>query len=399
MIPALMPVYARYDLAFERGEGAYLYAADGRRWLDFSSGIAVCALGHCHPHIVQALQEQAGKLWHTSNLFRSPGQEKLAKRLVEVSFADTVFFTNSGVEAWEGAVKLIRKYHYTRGNPKRWRILTVTGAFHGRTLAAISAARSEKLTKGFGPLVEGFDQVAFNNLNELRAAITDETAAINVEPIQGEGGVKSLPLDYLRELRRVCDEFGLLLFLDEIQCGYGRTGKLFAHEWAGVTPDVMCVAKGIGSGFPLGAILATEEAACGMTAGSHGTTYGGNALAMAVGNAVLDILLADGFLDRVDATGQQLRRRLEQLVRRYPSVLEEVRGQGLLLGLKCVQPSGEIIADLQAAGLLTVPANDNVIRVLPPLIIGEREIDEAMAILDGVCAARAEPAAKAAAHG
>ncbi|HET8726741.1 MAG TPA: aspartate aminotransferase family protein [Alphaproteobacteria bacterium] len=399
MIPAVMPTYARADVAFERGEGAFLFAADGRRYLDFAAGIAVVSLGHCHPHLVRTLQDQAAKLWHTSNLFRIPDQERLAERLVAASFADTVFFSNSGVEAWEGSVKLIRKYHYETGNPKRWRIVTVQGAFHGRTLAAIAAAKQEKLVKGFGPMVDGFDQVAWGNLNELRAAITDETAAIHVEPIQGEGGLRAASTEYLQELRRICDEFGLLLFFDEIQCGYGRTGRLFAHEWASIAPDVMCVAKGIGSGFPLGAFLATEKAAVGMTPGAHGTTYGGNPLAMAVGNAVLDVMLAPGFLDEVRRISGILGGRLEDLVKRYPTVFEEVRGAGLMLGLKAVQPNTEIIADLREAGLLTAPAGDNVIRLLPPLIIGQAEIDEALGILETVCARRAQAAPKAAKAG
>jgi acetylornithine/N-succinyldiaminopimelate aminotransferase len=390
MIPVVMPTYARADLAFERGEGAWLFTAEGRRYLDFAAGIAVCSLGHCHPHLVEALQTQAARLWHTSNLYRVPGQEKLARRLVDATFADTVFFTNSGVEAWEGATKLIRKYHTTKGTPKRWRVITVTGGFHGRTLAAISAGRSEKLIHGFGPLVDGFDQVAWDNLNELRAAITDETAAICIEPVIGEGGIKAATAGYLQALREACDEFGLLLMFDEIQCGFGRTGRLFAHEWAGVTPDVMCVAKGIGGGFPLGAFLATEDAASGMTPGSHGSTYGGNPLAMAAGNAVLDVLLAPGFLEQVEATGRHLHAELEAAVRRHPTVLRGVRGRGLMLGLETVQPSADVLLDLRAEGLLTVGAAENVIRILPPLVIGETEIAEAIAILDRVCATRAQ---------
>jgi acetylornithine/N-succinyldiaminopimelate aminotransferase len=390
MIPVVMPTYARADVAFERGEGAWLFTAEGRCYLDFAAGIAVCSLGHCHPHLVEALQTQAARLWHTSNLYRVPGQEKLARRLVDATFADTVFFTNSGVEAWEGATKLIRKYHTTKGTPKRWRVITVTGGFHGRTLAAISAGRSEKLIHGFGPLVDGFDQVAWDNLNELRAAITDETAAICIEPVIGEGGIKAATAGYLQALREACDEFGLLLMFDEIQCGFGRTGRLFAHEWAGVTPDVMCVAKGIGGGFPLGAFLATEDAASGMTPGSHGSTYGGNPLAMAAGNAVLDVLLAPGFLEQVEATGRHLHAELEAAVRRHPTVLRGVRGRGLMLGLETVQPSADVLLDLRAEGLLTVGAAENVIRILPPLVIGETEIAEAIAILDRVCATRAQ---------
>ncbi|MEQ8966650.1 MAG: aspartate aminotransferase family protein [Azospirillaceae bacterium] len=385
MIPAVMPTYARADVAFERGEGAWLFDTEGRRYLDFASGIAVCSLGHAHPHLVAALTEQARKLWHTSNLFRIPGQERLAERLVAATFADTVFFANSGAEAWEGGVKLIRKHFHEIGQPGRWRIITVTGAFHGRTLAGIAAAKTEKLVKGFGPMVDGFDQVAFGNLNELRAAITDETAAIHVEPIQGEGGIRTHDLDYLRALREICDEFGLLLYLDEIQCGYGRTGRFFAHEWAGITPDVMCVAKGIGSGFPMGAFLATEKAAVGMTAGSHGTTFGGNPLAMAVGNAVLDVILEPGFLEDVQRAGEGLRAGLDGLAARYPSVIEQVRGAGLVLGLKVVPPAGEVIDKLRAEGLVTAPAGENVVRLLPPLTIGEAEIAEALRCLEAVC--------------
>ncbi|MEQ9813953.1 MAG: aspartate aminotransferase family protein [Azospirillaceae bacterium] len=388
MIPAVMPTYARADIAFDRGEGAYLFATDGRRFLDFASGIAVTCLGHAHPHLVRALQDQATRLWHSSNLYQVPGQQKLAQRLVDASFADTVFFSNSGVEAWEGGVKLIRKHFSHNGQPEKWRIITVGGSFHGRTLAAIAAAKGEKLVKGFGPMVEGFDQVAFENLNELRAAITPETAGICVEPVQGEGGIVPARLDYLRALREIADEFGLLLYFDEIQCGFGRTGKLFAHEWAGIAPDVMCCAKGIGGGFPLGAFMATEKAAEGMQPGSHGTTYGGNPLAMAVGNAVLDVLLEPGFLDGVDKTARLLWRRLQDLRRKHPTVIKEVRGAGLMLGLECVPDAGGIIADLRAEGLLTVPAGRNTIRLLPPLIIGEGEIDEAIGILDRVCAAK-----------
>jgi acetylornithine/N-succinyldiaminopimelate aminotransferase len=386
-----MPTYARADIEFERGEGCYLFDASGRRYLDFAAGVAVCSLGHVHPHLVAALTEQAHKVWHTSNLFRVPGQEKLAKRLVELTFADTVFFTNSGVEAWECGVKLSRKFQSATGHPERWRIITVQNSFHGRTLTAISAAGQEKLVKGFGPLVEGFDRVAFGNMNELRAAITHETAAINVEPILGEGGIRPADAQYLQALRQVCDEFGILLFLDEIQTGVGRTGKLFAHEWAGITPDVMCVAKGIGGGFPVGACLATERAAVGMTPGTHGSTYGGNPLAMAVANAVLDVVAAPGFVEGVARTGGVLREKLERLVARHPRVLAEVRGLGLMLGLKAVPEvtNGALVDRLREAGLLTVAAGDNVVRLVPPLVIGEREVDEAVAIIDRVAAGMA----------
>ncbi|MEJ2015717.1 MAG: aspartate aminotransferase family protein [Limibacillus sp.] len=392
MIPAIMPTYARLDLAFERGEGAYLFTSEGERYLDFASGIAVTCLGHSHPHLVAALEEQGRRLWHTSNLFRIPEGERLAERLVEATFADTVFFTNSGAEAMECGIKLVRKYHDDTGNPNRYKIIACNGAFHGRTLTTISAAGNEKYMKGFLPAVPGFKQVAFGNLNELRAEIDDETAAILVEPVQGEGGIRPAQLDYLRALREVCDEFGLLLFFDEVQCGMGRTGKLFAHEWAGVTPDVMAVAKGIGGGFPLGACLASEKAAVGMTAGTHGSTYGGNPLAMAVGNAVLDVLEGPGFLEGVDKVSRRLWARLTDLVDRHPKVLAEVRGAGLMLGLKCHVPNTDLIAALRERHMLTVGAAENVIRLLPPLIINEGHIDEALDTLEAACAAAVEEA-------
>ncbi len=383
---AVMPTYARADLAFERGEGPYLYSTDGRRFLDFCGGIAVDVLGHAHPHLVECLQEQAGKLWHVSNLYRIPGQEKLAERLAQTSFADLVFFCNSGAEAVEGGLKLCRKYHSANGNPERWRIIACSDSFHGRTLATISAANNEKHTEGFGPRTEGFDTVPFGNLNVLRTAITGETAGILVEPIQGEGGIHPADMDYLRGLRQVADEFGLLLFFDEVQCGIGRTGKMWAHEWAGITPDVMAIAKGLGGGFPVGAFLATSEAAKGMTAGTHGSTFGGNPLAMAVGNAVLDVLLEDGFLAHVEKTGRYLADKLADLVSRHGAVFTEARGSGLMQGLVCGPDFGAISNKLTDEGLLTVGAGGNVIRLLPPLIIEESHVDEAVAILDRVAA-------------
>lgn len=387
MIPALMPTYGRSEIAFEHGEGPYLFDTEGRRFLDFAAGIAVNSLGHAHPHLVSALTEQVAKLWHTSNLYRVPEQERLAQRLVDASFADTAFFCNSGVEAIEGGIKLCRRYHSVAGNPQRWRVITFDGAFHGRTLAALAAANNPKYLDGFGPKVDGFDQVAFNNLNELRNAVTDETAAILVEPVQGEGGIRKADIEFLRGLRRVCDEYGLLLFLDEIQCGMGRTGRLFAHEWAEIEPDVVAVAKGIGSGFPIGAILAKEEAARGMTPGVHGTTFGGNQLAMCVGNAVLDVMLANGFFENVQIMGESLYGRLQAIVRMFPEAFKGVRGAGLMLGLECVVPAGDVVAALCKAGLLTVPAAENVVRILPPLIIGQQQVDEAAAIVEGVAAA------------
>lgn len=392
MISAVMPTYARADLAFERGEGAYLFTSDGRRYLDFGAGIAVNSLGHSHPHLIKALEEQGRRLWHCANLYRIPEGERLAERLVAASFADTVFFTNSGAEAMECGIKLVRKYHDDTGSPGRHKIITCRGAFHGRTLTTISAAGNEKYMKGFLPEVPGFVHVAFGNLNELRAAIDDETAAILVEPVQGEGGVRPADLDYLRALRTICDEFGLLLFFDEVQCGMGRTGKLFAHEWAGISPDVVASAKGIGGGFPLGACLATEKAAVGMTPGTHGSTYGGNPLAMAIGNAVMDVLLEEGFFQEVDRIGRHLWRELAALCKRHPEVLEEVRGAGLMLGLKCRAPNTDFALQARELGLLTVGAAENVVRILPPLIIKEAEVKEAISLLDQTCEAMAKAA-------
>jgi acetylornithine/N-succinyldiaminopimelate aminotransferase len=379
-----LPTYARADLAFERGEGAWLYAADGRKYLDFASGVAVTALGHAHPHLVEALTAQAKKLWHCSNLFQIPGQQRLAERLVDNTFADTVFFGNSGAEALECAIKMVRKYHSASGNPEKYRIIGFNGSFHGRTLATLAAAGNPKYLSGFGPPVDGFDHVAFNNLNELRAAITSQTAGILVEPVQGEGGVRPATPEFLKGLRQVADEFGLLLVFDEVQCGVGRSGKLFAHEWAGVTPDIMSIAKGIGGGFPMGACLATEKAAQGMTAGTHGSTFGGNPLAMAVGNAVLDVVLAPGFLEKVQREAVRLQERLRFVIEKYPEVYAELRGQGLLLGIKTKVPNTDVVKRLQDEGMLAVGAGDNVVRLLPPLIIGKAEIDAAEVILDKV---------------
>lgn len=385
MSEALLPTYARIDLAFDRGEGAYLYASDGRRFLDFAAGIAVNALGHNHPHLVEALTAQAGRLWHVSNLYRIPEGELLAERLVAASFADRVFFCNSGAEAVEGAVKLVRRYHHARGDTERNRIITCSSAFHGRTLTTLSAAGNPKYLEGFGPASPGFDQVAFGNMNEVRAAVGDETAGILVEPIQGEGGIRTADAEFLKALRMVADEFGLLLIFDEVQCGMGRTGQLFAHQVAEVEPDVMALAKGLGSGFPIGAILATENAAAGMAAGSHGSTFGGNPLAMAVGNAVLDVMLEEGFLANVAEMGSLLKRRLEDCALRHPDVLTGVRGTGLMLGLECKAPPAEVMKALRQQGLLTVAAAENVIRILPPLTIGEAEIEEATVMIDRAC--------------
>ncbi|WP_413207328.1 aspartate aminotransferase family protein [Rhodospirillum sp. A1_3_36] len=387
-IPAVMPTYARVNISFERGEGAWLLANDGRRYLDFGCGIAVTALGHAHPHLVEALQDQAGKLWHCSNLYEIPGQHKLAQRLVDNSFADSVFFCNSGAEAMEGSLKLARRYQQVvKGQPQKNRVIVATEAFHGRTLATLAAGGSEKYRQGFGPMPEGFDRVAFGNLNEARVAVTEETAAILVEPIQGEGGINPPPEGYLRGLRQMADEFGLVLIMDEIQTGVGRTGKLFAHQWEeGAEPDVMAVAKGIGGGFPMAAFLAREEVAQALTPGTHGTTFGGNPLAMAVGNAVLDVMLADGFMEGVQSAAQDLWARLEGLVARHPRVLKGLRGKGLMIGLVCVAPNTQVLDAMRAEGMLAVPAGGNVVRVLPPLIIGKAEIDAAEVAIEAACA-------------
>ncbi len=382
---ALMPTYAPSDLAFEKGEGAYVFTADGKRYLDFCAGIAVSVLGHSHPHLVQTLKEQAEKIWHTSNLYRIPGQEKMAQRMADNSFADRVFFSNSGAEAIEAAIKVARKYHFDNGAPEKFRVVCCTNAFHGRTLATIAAGGQEKLLTGFGPVTDGFDHVSYGNLNEMRAAIGPETAAILVEPVQGEGGVYGAGPEYLKGLRAIADEFDILLMFDEVQCGMGRTGKLFAHEWADIKPDVVATAKGIGGGFPLGACLTTEKTAV-LKVGNHGTTYGGNPLAMAVGNAVLDVIFADGFLEGVAKIGDALGDALEGLVKKYPDIFIEVRGQGLMRGIKCADgvDNRALKTKLETAGLLIAPAGDNVIRFLPPLIIEQSHIDEAMAIIETV---------------
>jgi len=390
---AVMATYDRYDVAFERGEGAYLYATDGRRFLDFGGGVAVTSLGHCHPHLVEALTDQAGRVWHTSNLYHIPQQQRLAERLVAATFADRAFFCNSGAEAVECSLKMARRFHDRNGAPERYRVITCAGGFHGRTLATIAAGASVKMLDGFDPVVEGFDQVPFGNLNELRAAVGPETAVILVEPIQGEGGINAATVDFLKGLRAVADEFGLLLIFDEVQCGIGRTGRLFAHEWAGIAPDAMAVAKGLGGGFPIGTCLATEEAAAALTPGSHGSTFGGNPLATAVGNAVLDVVLAEGFLDHVRAVGEDFGGRLAEIARKHPGVVAEARGFGLMRGLKCVVENKALIARLIEGGLLSVPAADNVVRLLPPLIIETAQVDEAAAIIDAACAALAAEAA------
>jgi acetylornithine/N-succinyldiaminopimelate aminotransferase len=377
-----MANYARADIAFEKGEGVYLYASDGTRYLDFGGGIAVTCLGHCHPHLVEALTRQAGQLWHCSNLYQIPEQTRLAERLVAESFADSVVFINSGAEAVETSVKMARKYQSDQGHPERFRVITCEGAFHGRTLAMIAAGGQEKHLAGFGPVVDGFDQVAFDNLNEMRAAVGPETAALLIEPVQGEGGIRALSKDYLKGARALADEFGVLLILDEVQTGIGRTGKLFAHEWAGIEPDILASAKGLGGGFPIGACLAKEGPASALTAGSHGSTFGGNPLAMAVGNAVLDVVLETGFLDKANAIAKRLWQRLEEIAVNHPTVFEGISGSGLMVGLKCVPTNMDVVAKLTEGGLLTVAAGENVVRLVPPLIIEDSHVDEAIAIID-----------------
>lgn len=382
MIPTILPTYSRAPMSFVKGEGSWLIEADGRRFLDLGAGIAVNALGHAHPKLVEALTTQANALWHTSNLYHIPQQQGLADRLVEHTFADTVFFTNSGTEACELAVKMARKYFYDKGQPDRSDIITFSGSFHGRSSAGIAAAGSEKMTKGFGPLLPGFVHLEFGDHDALTAAITDTTCAIMVEPVQGEGGIRPLPDACLKGLRDLCDEHGILMILDEVQCGVGRTGKLFAHEWSGVVPDIMMVAKGIGGGFPLGAVLATENAASGMTAGTHGSTYGGNPLGCAVGCAVLDIIADPAFLAEVNRKAGLMRQKLEGLIAAHSDVFESVRGTGLMLGLKCKLTNTDIVNAGYAHELITVPAADNVIRLLPPLTITDDEIGQAITLLD-----------------
>jgi len=381
MISALMPNYARTNLAFERGDGAWLWTVDGRRFLDFGAGIATASLGHAHPHLVQAIAEQAGKVMHTSNLYRIPQAERLAERLVAATFADSVFFCNSGAEANEAMIKLIRRTMHDTGRPERYRIICFEGAFHGRTLATLSATGNPKYLQGFGPPVDGFDHVPFNNMNAVRDAIGPATAGIIVEPIQGEGGVRPASLQFLRDLRAACDEYGLILGVDEVQTGMGRSGRLFAHEWAGIAPDVMSAAKGIAGGFPLGATLAKEFVAKHLVPGTHGSTFGGNPLACAAGNATLDVLLAPGFLPEVDRKAHLLWCELQRIVAAFPQVFTDVRGAGLLIGLKCAIPQGEVQAACLAEGLLVLTAGDNVLRLAPPLVITDDDLAQGVALL------------------
>jgi acetylornithine/N-succinyldiaminopimelate aminotransferase len=382
----LLPVFARVDVAFERGEGVWLIATNGDRYLDFGSGVAVNALGHAHPHLVKTMTEQLTKVWHVSNLYSMPDGEKLANRLSEASFADVAFFANSGAEAMECAIKMARKYQHASGKPDRYRIITFECAFHGRTLATIAAGGQAKYLEGFGPPVDGFDQVPLGDIEAVKKAIGPQTAAILIEPLQGEGGVRAPSPQFFKELRELCDQNGLLLVFDEVQTGMGRTGELFAYKRTGVTPDIMALAKGLGGGFPVGACVATKEASKGMTAGTHGSTFGGNPLAMAAGNAVMDVLTAPGFMDNVKKMSLLLKQKLASIKDRYPDIIEDVRGEGLLVGVKAVIPAGDLSNALRDEKLLTVAAGDNVVRMLPPLIVNESEIGEAVARIEKACA-------------
>ncbi len=394
MIPALMPTYNRAPLSFVSGTGAWLTEADGRRFLDFAAGIGVNALGHAHPALVRALTEQAGRLWHVSNLYRIPEQEALADRLTAASFADTVFFTNSGTEATELALKMVRRFWHGEGR-ERHRILTFTGAFHGRSTGAIAAAGPGKMTDGFGPLMPGFEVLEWGDHDALHAAMDETVAAVMVEPIQGEGGIRTMPPECLRGLRELCDATGALMVLDEVQCGTGRTGRLFAHEWAGIAPDILLVAKGIGGGFPLGAVLAQERAAAPMVAGTHGSTYGGNPLGCAVGAQVMEIVAEPDFLAEVERKGAAMEEQLSALVAAHPAIFAGVRGKGLMRGLACKVTNTDVVAAARDAELLVVPAADNVVRLLPPLTISDDEITEGLARLDKAASALAEQGASA----
>jgi acetylornithine/N-succinyldiaminopimelate aminotransferase len=395
--PHLLPVFARADLAFERGEGVWLIGTDGERYLDFTSGVAVNALGHCHPQLIAALQEQATKLWHMSNLFKSPDGERLAARLCEQSFADYVFFCNSGAEAMECAIKMTRHYHFSKGKPERTRIVTFEGAFHGRTLGTLAATGAAKYLEGYGTPLEGFDQVPLGDLEAVKKVLGPNTAGILIEPLQGEGGVRAPPHAFFRALRELCDAGDLLLVFDEVQTGMGRTGELFAYKRLGITPDIMSLAKALGGGFPMGACLATAEAAAGMAPGSHGSTFGGNPLAVAAANAVLDVMLKPGFFEHAQKMSLLLKQKLASVVDRHPDVLAEVRGEGLLIGLKAVVPSGDLVGALREQKLLTVGAGENVVRLLPPLIVTEAELEESVSRLERACVALSGPQLKRAA--
>ena len=382
MNSSILPTYNRAPIAFVAGQGSWLTTDDNRQFLDLGAGIAVNSLGHAHPVLVAALTNQAGQLWHTSNLYQIPAQQKLADQLVDLTFAEKVFFTNSGTEACELAVKMARKYFFDKGQVERVEIITFEGSFHGRSSAGIAAAGSAKLTKGFGPLLGGFRQVPFGQHELLNEAVNEKTAAVMIEPIQGEGGIRQVPDQCLKGLRDFCDSHGILLILDEVQCGVGRSGKLFAHEWAGIVPDIMMVAKGIGGGFPIGAVLSTEDAATGMTLGTHGSTYGGNPLGCAVGSAVLDIVSDPAFMMDINRKAALMRQGLEALTSQYSDIFKGVTGSGLMLGLRCRVSNNEVVNAGYDVGILTVPAAENVVRLLPALNIYDDDINEAFSCLE-----------------
>jgi acetylornithine/N-succinyldiaminopimelate aminotransferase len=381
---SLLPVHKRMNVKFSKGQGVYLYDNSGKQYLDFGAGIAVNALGHCHPNLVKALTNQAEKLWHVSNIYQGEELEKFADDLVDNTFADYVFFCNSGAEAIECGIKMIRRHFYVQNQPEKYRIITFKGAFHGRTIATISAAAKKKYLEGFEPALDGFDNVEFNDIEAVKKAITNKTAGILIEPIQGEEGIRVADKKFIQDLRKLADENNLLLMFDEVQCGVGRTGYLYACEYFEVVPDIIASAKGIGGGFPLGACLATKDAASGMTIGVHGTTFGGNPLAMAVGDAVLQVILADGFLERVQENGDLLKSELQKLQQKFPNIISEIRGVGMMLGIKLQEKyvAADMVDKLKDRGLLLVAAGENVMRILPPLIIEEKHISEAINILE-----------------
>ena len=381
---SVLDTYARKAISFTEGKGSYLFAENGDKYLDFVQGIAVNVLGHCHEHLVKTIQEQSKKLWHISNVFIIPEQERLAKRLTDKTFADFVCFQNSGTEATEASIKIARKYFHKIGKSEKNRIITFQGAFHGRTLAALFAANNPKHTEGFGPKVDGFDQVPFADYEAVKKTINKNTAAIMIETIMGEGGIKVVPDSCLKGLRELCDKHEILLILDEVQCAY-RTGNFFAFEKSGIIPDIVPIAKGIGGGFPLGACLVTKKVSIGMTPGTHGSTFGGNPLAMAVGNAVLDVIFKKGFLENVKEKGKYFDQGLNKIKNQYPKIIEEVRGAGLMKGLKVLVDNTEFIKKLMNHRMLALKAEENVIRLFPPLIVQNEELDEAISKIDKVC--------------
>ena len=382
---SIVKTYNRKKISFKKGKESYLYSTKGKKYLDFVQGIAVNSLGHTNQYLIKALNKQSKKVWHVSNAFVIPEQEKLAKKITKKTFADYVLFQNSGAEATEAAIKCARRYFYTKGQPKKNRILCIKNSFHGRTLATIFAGNSKKMTEGFYPKVDGFDHFDFGNHNQLKKKITKRTAAIMVETIMGEGGIKVIPDFCLKGLRKLCNEKNILLIMDEVQCGIGRTGKFFAFEHANIKPDIVPIAKGIGGGFPLGAVLMNKKVASGMTPGTHGSTFGGNPLAMSVGNAVLDVILKKGFLKNVEKISKYFHSELNNLKKEFPHIIKQIRGIGLLIGIQLFKDQNKFIKELMGNKLLTVRAAENVVRILPPLNVKKKDIDLAMTILKKVC--------------